>query len=162
MANCAKCGACCERIFIGTDYETMMGPTRECQSPPEGYEERDPEHEDIWKKWDEYLTIQVRDALFLRVHWHPILENGQQVHRDATNPEKSEKGGKRYGYTCDAFDAESRLCTAQEKKPPICSRYPFYDGLVSKPDFRECSFWHDVPRNQWPEGIDPLPSPVDG
>ncbi|HVU74745.1 MAG TPA: YkgJ family cysteine cluster protein [Mycobacteriales bacterium] len=32
----------------------------------------------------------------------------------------------RHAYTCDAFDAQTRLCTAHEARPPVCRGYPWY------------------------------------
>ncbi len=30
--------------------------------------------------------------------------------------------------TCDAYDPDSRLCTAHDARPPICRRFPHYDN----------------------------------
>lgn len=162
MANCAKCGACCEAIFIKPSYETLMERSRAFQNPPEGYAERDPAHEEVWQQWDRYLTINVLDDLFMRDHWHPILnEDRSQFTIDNGNR-------PRYGYTCDAYDAKTRLCTMQAGKPPICADYPYYGNRQPNephktPDRAQlrCSYWWDVPREEWPQGVDPLPSPPD-
>jgi Fe-S-cluster containining protein len=113
------------------------------------------------------------DQRFLMSHWHPItLEEAQRIRPSATLSVNEQ--GEPYGqfYRCDQFDAERRLCKAQDKKPAICRNFPWYEGYFSDPDFysderkaehlepyKRCSFWADVPREFWPGDVDPLPSP---
>jgi Fe-S-cluster containining protein len=151
-ASCALCGVCCEEIYIGKDHATIMGYPLE--EPPAGYAARDPEHEEVWKVWDTYLTDGMRDALFFRVHWHPIMNGEVQRSRDVGH-------GPRYAYTCDAYDRERRICTAHDTRPTTCRGYPWYGRppVTDAIEHPRCSYWHDVPREQWPTWVDPLPSP---
>jgi Fe-S-cluster containining protein len=71
------------------------------------------------------------DLPFISRHWHPTGETRDGMH----------------AYRCDFFDGESRLCTAHDRRPPICRGYPWYDA---KPGSRlvvlpaACAFRADV------------------
>jgi Fe-S-cluster containining protein len=70
------------------------------------------------------------NARFILGHWH-----------------RASGGGTATIYACDAFDPTTRLCTAQEDRPPICAGYPWYDappGWVTKQLPSPCSFNADV------------------
>lgn len=73
-------------------------------------------------------------------------------------------GGERF-YACDAFDPETRLCTAHDDRPPICRGYPWNgrtrDVLTSLDAVRIrrfplCEFWADLPPETRPEGWEPV------
>lgn len=51
------------------------------------------------------------NARFVLAHWHGGVRAGK---------------GATHHWACDAFDAETRLCTAHDDRPPICSGYPWY------------------------------------
>lgn len=56
---------------------------------------------------------------------------------------------------CDAFDPETRTCLAYDERPPVCSSYPWYgkppdNGAIAS---LRCSFWADVPKEDWPKGV---------
>jgi Fe-S-cluster containining protein len=53
-------------------------------------------------------TTGSQDLGFAALHWHPTGERHDEL----------------YGYQCDRFDPQTRLCTAHESRPPICRRYP--------------------------------------
>jgi Fe-S-cluster containining protein len=83
---------------------------------------------------DPYLAGINRQSLeFANTHWH-LIRRGE--------------------YKCDYFNADTRLCTAHDKRPPICSRYPWYEdepkltgtGAYLSP---RCSYNADV-RNMLP------------
>lgn len=87
-----------------------------------------------------------RDAVFLDNHWHP---DGVRLGQDEPGL---------YYYRCDAFDRESRTCTAHSERPRVCSGYPWYGkgpvtGKVSNP---RCSYLLDLPPDQRPENARPL------
>lgn len=70
------------------------------------------------------------DAAFIAEHWHEI--------------ERLPSGSARY--RCDFFDAELRECTAHDKRPQVCSGFPWYgeqphQGRVSG----RCSYQWDLP-----------------
>lgn len=60
--------------------------------------------------------------------------------------------GSVVGFSCPFFDTDTRLCTAYEKRPPICSGFPWYGkdpaeqaaNPMTRPSER-CSYWEDVP-----------------
>jgi Fe-S-cluster containining protein len=53
-------------------------------------------------------TTHSEDLVFAAAHWHPTGETQHGMH----------------AYRCDAFDDETRLCTAHAARPPICRAYP--------------------------------------
>lgn len=55
-------------------------------------------------------------AEFARDHWAVI---GEQARTEAN-------GKVEYLVECDRFDRSTRLCTAHDDRPPICSGYPWY------------------------------------
>jgi Fe-S-cluster containining protein len=74
---------------------------------------------------------------FAREHWQVI---GERVNRN------DDSGRTEYLIECDQFDKATRLCTAHDSRPPICSGYPWYSAdpnvnLVLDPT---CSFQADV------------------
>ena len=75
-------------------------------------------------------------AAFAREHWTLIR----------TRPSAYLGGEEVDEVRCDAFDPATRLCTAREQRPPICSRFPWYDKTPDQE--RElpggCSFNADV------------------
>lgn len=70
---------------------------------------------------------------------------------------ETEENGKRFfGFACRFFDKTTRMCTAHDKRPPICQGYPFYDQEPTS-QMRlpaKCSYWADIPL---PEGAIKLP-----
>jgi Fe-S-cluster containining protein len=60
-------------------------------------------------------------AEFIQAHWKVI-----DILDEATS------GTPFWRSACDQFDRETRLCTAHEERPPICSGYPWYDGNRSR------------------------------
>lgn len=84
----------------------------------------------------------------------------------AINPLITEKPGGVF-YECDAFDPVARVCTAHDTRPQICSGFPWYTEppYSQAPDWkpqadtlyswRRCSFWADVPRETWPDDVQP-------
>lgn len=82
----------------------------------------------------------MKNARFLTEHWHP----------HSTEPD---------AYVCDRFDLESRLCTAHEDRPPVCSQYPWYGGEPSGGKINKnlnCSYLLDLPPDKRPKGARPL------
>ena len=107
-------------------------------------------HEDGTRKWGEKdratAVRNYEDATFILQHWHD-LGDGDSL--------------------CDRFDPETRLCMAHDERPPICQDFPYYGentaqkviDSLGEGDLR-CSFWADVPKEQWPKGVRPLKVPV--
>jgi hypothetical protein len=113
----------------------------------------DPEDDSGWTYWLEHDWAQdARDtaiayyapggstrinADFIAAHWKPVSDKN---------------------CTCDMYDSESGLCTAQDSKPPVCSRYPWYgrepDDGTGMP--LRCSYLADLPPDRRPDGARPL------
>jgi len=72
----------------------------------------------VWYPWSAADIRQAaargtsRDLVFITAHWRPTGERRHGLH----------------AYACDAFDPQSRLCTAHADRPPICRGYPWYDA----------------------------------
>jgi Fe-S-cluster containining protein len=85
------------------------------------------------------------NARFITEYWHPAGE----AEVDGWMPVR-----------CDAFDPQTRLCTAHENRPPVCRDYPWYDdGPTAERGGHmggQCSYLADLPPDQRPEGARPL------
>jgi Fe-S-cluster containining protein len=124
VTECARCGACCERIYYS--------------DTPEEIDHRAEGGEGIGE-WSRY------DAQFIRYYWRGADDgNGNIV------------------YSCDAYDPIARTCMQHENRPQVCRGFPWYgdepNAKAIRP-FKHCSFWADLPRERWPEGVVPLPDP---
>lgn len=84
-------------------------------------------------------------ARFVLEHWH-----------------RSGGGGEKTRWSCDRFDPATRLCMAHDDRPPVCSGYPWYDGLHNPATVPlvhmpvRCSFWADVPPERRPPSWVPV------
>lgn len=127
--TCAKCGDCCAVIML----KVTKADIEKCSGP---------------------------DRDFIMQHWTEISR--KEANRLAPGLVKLCRGNPHVFYSCDKWDSESRLCTAHDERPPVCQGFPWYDrepnGFALLP-YRRCSFWHEVPREQWPDGVQPLESP---
>lgn len=151
--GCARCGTCCERITLS--HASRIDPARWSTKALEGV--ADPGTEDGWESWRAHgwadderdrarflfdpLGIVRQDADFIAEHWHPIPDA----------PGSS---------SCDAFDPESRSCTAHDQRPPVCRNYPWYGNPPSAERAvhleLHCSYLGDLTPTQRPEGARPL------
>jgi Fe-S-cluster containining protein len=139
MTECNRCGDCCERITFTDSWTSLQEWADWARN---------------WREWAWYNLLdgedggmeqgeldRVANAEFLLAHWRPAAE-------DAALPMPR--------FTCDAFDPTTRLCTAHESRPPICSGYPWYGRAPREVDVENrigslrCSFWADVPLDQRP------------
>jgi Fe-S-cluster containining protein len=73
-------------------------------------------------------------APFAQQHWHEIPDYPDLV------------GDQVCAVRCDAFDPDTRECTAYEDRPPICSGYPWYGKTPDRERLLDpcCSFNADV------------------
>lgn len=80
---------------------------------------------------------------FMLVHWHEL------EHKPTGTT-----------YRCDRFDPDTRMCTAHEDRPPVCSNFPWYgdppDPSVFGGSLGRCSYMLDLPPDQRPAGSRPL------
>lgn len=149
---CSRCGDCCEAIPFNRSLDYMRERIKAYQdwafyySNNPDYEpgENEPTLEQTKKNYE--------DATFIVKHWTRI-EKEEAV---GLMPLLSDQ--KKYFYTCNMLDKETRLCTAHDERPPVCRDYPWYDrkpsgkSLVSK----RCGFWYDVDEEERPDNILPI------
>lgn len=74
---------------------------------------------------------------FAREHWQVV---GQRVNRNDSSDRVE------YLVECDHFDKTTRLCTAHDSRPPICSGYPWYGAEPNRDRLLDarCSYQADV------------------
>lgn len=88
-----------------------------------------------YERENDLTKPNVYDAVFVAEHWHAV--------------EITDRGGVRL--RCDAFDPETRLCTARDERPPICRNFPWYGSddpaVMAKriAGLPRCSYIEDVP-----------------
>jgi Fe-S-cluster containining protein len=133
--GCAGCGNCCDPVAIDADLI------------------------DTWRAWLDYWRAGgTKDAIstdgeaadptlrFIAEHMTEIGNTGGVV-----------------SFECSFFDKGTRQCTAYDKRPPMCSGYPWYgnepaDKIAKNPHQcpDQCSFLLDVPPSSRPEGSRPF------
>lgn len=138
-----QCGDCCENIHVGL---SMAGWEREysIRFHRMGWNPRF-----VGPEADADADAYVREAEFITRFWRevgPVPEG-----------ELDPAYGPKWRFMCTMFNVEQRTCMAQENKPLVCSEYPWY-GKAPRAAIRSnrCSYWADVPREEWPEGVIPL------
>lgn len=147
-AGCARCGTCCENIWCETAQDLPHWTTAAMEGVP------DPGTDEGWTHWqssgwEDRAKAQRwydpdgdnrKNAEFIVAHWHPN-DDGET-------------------YSCDRFDPATRLCTAHDGRPAVCSGFPWYgrdpDDEHIKALPAHCSYLADVPPDQRPEGSRPL------
>lgn len=123
MTDCSRCGDCCDPVIVVFDPQ-------------------------VWAA--ERLTaanlsdVGRGNAEFLRDHWTSQSTFTEQLEgQDVTV----------HRVRCSAFDPDSRLCTAHDSRPQVCSGFPWYgrpDGDKGRRPVADslsprCSFNADVP-----------------
>lgn len=159
--GCARCGDCCERIYLSVDMSTLRqwsSATLDTVPDPrtdEGWAWW-LENDNTWSdtEWDREIIVERYDprgdrrlnADFLTVHWHEVTE-------------ELDSGRDTY-FTCDQFDPMHRLCRAHAERPPVCSDYPWYGKAPTRKQITKtgsrCSFLLDLRPEDRPEGARPL------
>lgn len=130
MTDCARCGDCCEDIGLAAKFVEVVDAARETGSYPDG----SPIHDN-------------GNISFILEHW-----------RETSRIEVVEPTAIAARYSCDAFDAQTRECTAHDTRPEVCRRFPWYGGAPTADAglSLRCSFWADVPEDQRPDNVRPL------
>lgn len=134
--DCAGCGSCCEVVW------TQFDPTRLAEMVA---------NTDRRRRDGAALVAADIDVDFYAAHFRPLRPD------EAGDGSVGADAAAEHGLTpwaCDAFDRESRLCTAHETRPSMCSGYPWYLGWPwgnTEPDHERaflpdrCSHRWDVP-----------------
>ncbi|MHB1937045.1 MAG: YkgJ family cysteine cluster protein [Acidobacteriaceae bacterium] len=94
------------------------------------------------------------DVRHLATHFTRITKE-QAVRRNQFLKGTRNKGAT--FYTCDWYDEETKLCLHHDQRPPMCSRYPFYGGLLGadfEPYTPDCGYLGDIGKTQGE--VDPL------
>jgi Fe-S-cluster containining protein len=148
VTDCAKCGSCCEKIWLNAD------PRRWSAAALEGIP--DPRTEDGWAYWLEHSEYADADRSAAIRRYNP--DGAMRADADFIAAHFTEDCD---GYwACDAYDPEHGTCTAHEDRPPLCSGFPWYgeQPSVERADrvHRECSYLADLPPGDRPEGSRPL------
>lgn len=133
MSGCAKCGDCCEEIWIAY---SKAGLERELAS-------------------GELSSKNAESMRFVLKHWTRIPRN--RLSRNNVAP-----GGFYYTCdrfdaverTCTAHEDRPPIC----QDFPWYGKEP---DPVRLTGHRRCSFWHDVPQELWPDNLEPLEAPVE-
>jgi Fe-S-cluster containining protein len=121
VTDCNRCGQCCDPVDFPRHPLALLPLTSEVAA-------HDPATDEGWAWWasrgltDRAKTIEVLQpghpnqvtADFITKHWHVI----------AGSDDPAEPGHRRL--RCDYFDKDTRLCTAHDKRPPVCSGFPWY------------------------------------
>lgn len=97
---------------------------------------------------------EIGSAPFILKHWHRISR--AEAHKRNSSFGAAPQG--RYYYECDMFDSATNKCTAQDSKPSVCSRFPWYGESPANHEYRlapfpRCSFWSDVPETDRPAHV---------
>lgn len=148
-AGCARCGKCCDPVpFTREQYDTVV---KWASAALDGVP--DPADDAGWAYWLERghpvngredavrrfapSSMMRENADFLAAHWKPVSDET---------------------CACDMYDADSRLCMAQDSKPSVCRDYPWYGREPDDGTFLplQCSYWADLPRDKRHEDARPL------
>jgi len=141
---CNGCGGCCEILSL--------------QGKPDSYR-----YVLETPALAERLTETNRANMeFALRHLHPI----SVALAARINPRKAWQDVHGNFYLCDRYDVTAKRCMAYDERPPMCTGFPRYGLPLTDEQFAaglapyaQCSFWNDVPRELWPDYVDPLPSP---
>jgi Fe-S-cluster containining protein len=152
-AGCARCGGCCERIWLNSDPRPWS--TAALEGVP------DPRTDEGWAYWLENV----------RQPGAPLAEADRESVLSAYDPDGPKRADADFvaahfaetcdgHWTCDAYDPEHGTCTAHDARPPLCRGFPWY-GETPSPGRGEsmppgCSYLAELPPSGRPEGARPL------
>ena len=134
MTDCAMCGDCCENFPLNT-----------------------PQRADVWGRMILANVARAGTARYegtgvgrKQAAWMGELEVVSGPHPfKSTDKDGNPTTEMRYRYRCPRFDPVARVCSDHANRPPVCSRYPWYDREVEAGDYRSlparCSFVADDP-----------------
>jgi Fe-S-cluster containining protein len=123
--GCAECGDCCDPVGMSGRVRGVIQRWQAWENAGGNRDEAENCDPSVWFAID---------------RWAPIL--GPMGERSiAEDPEFR-------NHRCDMFDTTTRLCTAYEGRPPVCSGFPWY-GEAQTPEHiavlpSRCSYALDV------------------
>lgn len=125
MTECSACGDCCDPVIVTFDPQDFAAKQLARPVPPD-------------TTAPDWVRYQYQ---FFLDHWTSqstyTTDDGVTVHR----------------VRCDQFDRETRTCLAHDRRPQVCSGFPWY-GISKGGDWWQsvadqlpprCSFNADVP-----------------
>lgn len=156
--GCAGCGNCCAPVYLSYPISGVLAWLR---AP-------DPADDETWRSY--WLgrggwTDEMREMAIAR--WQPGSPTRQNAEFMAEHwtEEWTDADGSRV-VTCSAYDPDTRLCTAHENRPPICSDYPWYGEPPKRKRALEkvadlgpggarlgCSYIGDLPPEERPDRV---------
>ena len=143
-AVCNCCGDCCDPINLAPGQLARMHEYGRWYAEGGRYNPDDDVFaEDRAEKGRDRVVAglerHVVDCLFVFEHWTLIGPAEPRFEGDVQGEYVA----------CDRFDAESRLCTAHDDRPPVCQDFPWYgqEPTAQKATTlsERCSYREDVP-----------------
>jgi Fe-S-cluster containining protein len=120
MAECIKCGDCCEVIPFS------MTKKQVAEAIVSG----------------KFSGKNLESLKFIKKYWKRLYK------KDFSKREREIFGypNSQYKYTCSMFNSKTRLCEAHDKRPSVCYDYPWYNA---EPDSSAglplgCSYREDI------------------
>lgn len=133
MTSCNGCGRCCDPVVLPYTQDDAR------RAPLSGPGMMYPEN----RRWvlEDLTPIRRRDGLTLTNDYMP---GGKTVVTQVATG-RTEILFSHF-FTCKWYNRETRACEAYDRRPPICSGYPWYDAPPddTKTIPLECSFNADV------------------
>lgn len=152
--GCARCGSCCEVLKLRFDPRASS----------QWIELPDPSTEDGWAWWLEAdHRSEVTKDRDQAIRWWNLKQDGPDGENARFYPGRwhvewtdADERGTYHVVTCSMYDAVSHLCTAGDRRPPICRDYPWYEHAPrpgDDPGYKRihdegpasCSYWLDAP-----------------
>ncbi len=154
--GCARCGCCCDPVTLSQwAADTLaMWTTQRLAGVP------DPSTDEGWAYWR--ANGWNNDSAESRARAVGMYAPDGSTRRNADFAEQHwrRRGGDANDYDCDLFDRHTRLCAAQDSKPPICANFPWYGQAPTVERAAnldpQCSYLGDLPPADRPEGSRPL------
>lgn len=123
--KCNMCGMCCRAIVLNMTYQEIENYYKDYRDQNKEFSDEEIE------KW-----AFEQDAAFVHLFWKHITKEeafkinphlklwfGGKINQDIN---------KSSFWTCTKFDSKTNKCTVQDKKPSVCSEYPYYGRAISK------------------------------
>jgi Fe-S-cluster containining protein len=154
--GCARCGSCCFPVTLSRwAADTLaLWTTQRVTGVP------DPGTDEGWAYWRANGWDSDDEASRQRAVSMYDPDGSTRHNADFAAAHWTRRDGEAHDYDCDRFDPDTRLCTAQDSKPPICANFPWYGQAPTAERAvnldPQCSFLGDIAPAHRPEGSRPL------